>query len=781
MDGSASDSLVPPSLAAMTALLALALPLVFFREPLLQLINDYRVYRRRQQYPHILVCREKKGLSTGAGFASADGSRTGRDLLLAAALALGRVLVWCFALLWSALSLALGCVLARVLPSEGASAAACDQAEAEDQPKHNANFPGSAKASATFGGTAPSDPALSLSFSTREGREETRETSEPVSTSTSTPMPMPVLHDVGARRNLFLEETESAQPQEQWQQTSNPSATAKQYYYQVDPGESERIQASSSSLTILPLPPSKEVQPSPMTQLGDRRVPSHGARNVGTRSIAVRGEHAMVRRKPAKRRLPSPMAAALAQQPVQDIDIDRSSLSEKMRKRRLNGEATKVTTGLPLQQQGGDTSRKRRKLNGGRAPLQRYVARRPAVGAWKTAKLLDKREREEREERLLRGMNRKRSKPAVPKSTEGTTAAIPSGSAPTATSTTLTTTTATATTTPATTATATPPTTTTTTASAPAFSFGQAPVGTAAAKSTPSEAPAAPALPSTPAPSFQFGATKPAPADPAKAEGGANTNGSGTSTAPAKPAPGSTAPPAFSFGAAAPTPAPSGGAPAFGGAPAPAPSAPTFGASAPAPAPSAPAFGTTAPAPAPSAPTFGASAPAPAFGASAPAPSAQAPSFGATPAPAFGAAAPASSAPAPSFGGAPVPAFGAAAPAPSFGAAPAPSFGAPAPQQANPMSFGSQPSNPTNSQFSFGNTKENQAPAPSNGFMKSQPSNMGNPPPLGMKGGFSMGAGGAPGFGGSNAGGFSAGSAPVVASGTASARRMARKSRTRRR
>eukprot|EP00536_Pseudo-nitzschia_multiseries_P011877 jgi/Psemu1/30386/gm1.30386_g len=498
-------------------------------------------------------------------------------------------------------------------------------------------------------------------------------------------------------------------------------------------------------------------------------------------------EHGSVRSKASKRRLPSPMAATLTR-PVQ---IDPSSLSEKMRKRRLNGEVRNGINAMPQQQDCGVTSRKKRKLNSGRVPLQGYVARRPTVGAWKTTKALDKREREEREERLLRGMNRKRSKP--------TTEKLPSVAAESLNTTNSTVSSLTSTS-------ATP------SISAPAFGFGQSDAKNSAVVNTSSDKQVVPVPVSTPAPTFQFGANKQTVSDPSKQL-------QDNTAAVAQPEAASQAPPAFPFGNAStetsnsstnsskpePTqglsavPAPTAPALTFGGAPAssaPAP-APTFKA---APAPSAPAPALTfGAAPVPSAqapaPTFGAApassaqAPAPTFGA-APASSAQAPAptFGAVTAsaPTFGTE-PASSAQAPAL----APTFGATpAPAPTFGAAPAPAaFGATTSTVTNTFGTSSgfaagSTRQQSNGQFSFGNTKENQVPAPSNGFMKPQPSNGNSLPPLGMKGGFSIGGSNGtamPSFGGGNGVGFNSGNTTVAAAGTASARRMARKSRNRRR
>ena len=116
-----------------------------------------------------------------------------------------------------------------------------------------------------------------------------------------------------------------------------------------------------------------------------------------------------------KHRWSSEMRATMltAVAPTQAADVN-SSLSEKMRKRRRNGENNKgynIIEGVDI----GGTSRKRRKLNTGRMPLQGCVTRRPTKGAWQTTKILRRREREEREERLLRAMSRKRSKPSSEK------------------------------------------------------------------------------------------------------------------------------------------------------------------------------------------------------------------------------------------------------------------------------------------------------------------------------------------------------------------------------
>jgi hypothetical protein len=112
----------------------------------------------------------------------------------------------------------------------------------------------------------------------------------------------------------------------------------------------------------------------------------------------------------SKRKFSSPiMAATTTAITTVDMCIDSTiCLSDQMRKRRLNGE------NIALQQNNGVVveSRKKRRLNSSRTSVFQGVARRQTGSFWQSRKPLDKREREEREERLLRGMNRsKRTKP----------------------------------------------------------------------------------------------------------------------------------------------------------------------------------------------------------------------------------------------------------------------------------------------------------------------------------------------------------------------------------
>ncbi len=769
--------------SSVVLILATTMPLFLFWKPLRNIINEYRLYKRCQQYPYIVVCKESASTS---GRKSDDGI-VGQFF---------RIGIWLVSNLFLILRFMIGTLITVLLSTMNKK----EQETIEESPT-----------------------LLSGSIETEE------QTTNSADSGSQVKLP--------SGRSVHFSVSEDSS---KFDSNINRSQSEKQNSYVMMP--SEDIFESSNHQT--------EKANIPM-QHGKRAVAS--APFVQERqSGGFRRRRSTVDSRPSNHRSQSQKVATTSTQTTvtKPIVIDSSSLSEKMRKRRSNGERIMGYNAITGEGDEG-SSRKRRKLNVGRMPLQGCVSRHPGAGAWQTTRILDKREREEREERLLRSMSRKRAKPTVepPKPAAPATASI---------------------TAPA--------------SSTPAFSFGQTPA--AASTPAPTAKQDAPAAAATSAPAFQFGATATAKpnegassaaekkSEPAKTPAfsfGATTTNATTSSdkapaaaasastpaAPAPPAPaapftfGATAgatggdtkakeqpakAPAFTFGstpAAAPTattpaapaqappsfgtngvsstntasssaPAPSFGAPAAAMQAAP---APAFGATPAAPAPAfgstpaapAPAFGATpAPsfgAPAAVAPTFGATsaAPAPAFGAT---PAAPALAFGSTPAPAFGAtpAAPAPAfgstptAPAPAFGLTPAPAFG-AAPAPAFGTAPAPAFGAPAAAPAPAFggftaapatTFGATPSQsakPANgASFSFGNTKENtnpggfnsgfQASAPSNGFLKQQPTNAPTP-----------------GFGGSNFGGtpgFSAGAPPAANTG-ASARRMARRARSRRR
>ena len=505
---------------------------------------------------------------------------------------------------------------------------------------------------------------------------------------------------------------------------------------------------------------------------------------------------------PFKRRLPSQSVASMSTAVALTLPVDiSSSLSDKMRKRRL-GEGENKGYSIVTGGDNGATSRKKRKLNTGRMPLLGCVARRPTKGAWQTTKILHKREREVREERLLRAMSRKRSKPSLEKPEH-------LASAPTSTVS------------PA--------------LSTPGFKFGQTNVVTSTSSPISKEKSASFAA------NFQFGSNGNGALLPSKIEGttvaserrsesaaqssagfsfgntspnAVNNDTSGSKTQ----APNASDPPSvpqfrlktndgsdnkikpseqvpLKLGLKHSTPADSA-APFLGAAVSDSTNVkPTITAVDPAVTVASISstkeepklsFGTTqaaltqAPTAAPAAPSFGGNSSA------APTSSTVAGSSG----PSFGTSTPAA------------PVFGATAAAPiNFGASSdrgtANSFGSgsshqPTNTSAPSYQLGSQPAKSASIQMPIGNTKENTNPgsfnatAVSNGFSKPQAINGNFNPPLGMNGGFATGTGNGaptPAFVGVNAGGmpgFSAGAAPVAATG-ASARRMARKSRNRRR
>ena len=648
-------------------MLAVAIPLFLFWRPLRYLINEYRLYRRCQQYPHIIVCKDSSA-------ATSERNSNGIVGLIT------QIIVWLLRALLSFLgfvtNIFVTALTSKISKTESTTA---DQSLTE--------LTGSSIETTTYSDTGSRVQSSSLrshyhsSASNDTNQVTIVERKEPSKEKFHVP--------------IQSEEIFASSPQ-----------TNEIYHHQNRKG-----------LSFMTSKPEAQQSPSDSIRTSESTIRSRPQSQY-----------------PQTRIVPTATALATVTKPVV---FDSSSLSEKMRKRRLNGERI---MGYDAITGGGNEgqSRKRRKLSGGRMPLQGSTVRHPRVGAWQTTRILDKREREQREERLLRSLSRKRVKPTVEVSKPAPSTATSTSTAAPASST-------------------------------PAFTFGQTPASTSTKPPTAAPAAAkqeAPAATSAPAPAFQFGASgsgtaekksEPAAKAPAFSFGNTSTSTAAapdSSKAPAASAPAPAAP--FQFGASSsgtstnpttksqPT---DQGAFKFGAAPAPATSSapPSFGAAPSAPTPAAPSFGAS---------TATSAAPAPSFGATSATPTPAPPAFGATPAPAPAA---------PTFGAAPAPSgFVAPAPAaPSFGSSTTTSFGAPAPS--------SQPPKPAAAPaFSFGNTKENtnpggfnssfQAPAPSNGFLKPQPTNTATP----------------------SFGGFSAGAPPASSSG-ASARRMARRAQRRRR
>ena len=648
--------------SSFVLILATTIPLIVCWKPLRYFINEYRLYKRCQQYPNIVVYKGNSS-ATASGPKSDDG-------IIGLVMHIG---IWLFRALVSFLGFVMGSFITMLT-------SAMNKKEKE---------------------TSNAEETPTPLSSSKEITDYTMASSSDIGKQAQLPSRRPVHHSVSKDAVTNGAKAQLAQ-------------TARQNF--IIRRQSEEIFESSNQQT--------EKVDQPM-QNGLRSMASAPAMQERPRSILRKRERSSAHSRPSKHHSQTQIVATtstLATVPKSFV-FDSSSLSEKMRKRRLNGENVMGYNAIATGEGDEGISRKRRKLNVGRMPLQGCVARHPRAGAWQTTKILDKREREEREERLLRSMSRKR----VKRTEETFKLAAP----PTA-----------STVAPA--------------ASTPAFTFGQTVATTSTAAPTAKQE--APATVSTPAPAFQFGGNtieKPKQGE----SGGAEKKSEPAANAPA-----------FSFGNT--TTATTDTAAKSDKVQAPAPSAPAasfqFG------APSADTKPKDQPAQQ-QPPTFGVPPASTSTSVAPSAPAAAAPSFGAPsaapPAPSFGAPS-APVAAAPTFGG-----FGATPAAPTQ--APAPStFGAPS----GSTTFGaasSQPAKPaTAAPFSFGNTKENtnpggfnakfQAAAPSNGFMKPQAPN-------------------APttGFGGSNfggmPGGFSAGAAPPAVTTGASARRMARRARSRRR
>lgn len=746
----------------IVVLLFIISPLVLFWGPIRRLIHEWRLYRRCQKYPHIVVCKKQENSKNQKQLLALRHLREKAERI--ANNLIKRWLLPITAFLFTALGKICSLMLDRFL------------------------------AVLTFkkSGTSTDETEIPSTTQPASAKEEQRE--EEVATTK-------FLHGF---KEHSLESVSSPLPvhgSSQKEVTHRSPKTSK-YYYNIqgqstDLFESSESSSESSSTTEdnkhakkkrLHDLPSKQSSHSEACTKPPSQQQQQQPLNIsrGNNITRISGS--------SKRKFSSPiMAAATTVALTESMCIDSTtSLSDQMRKRRLNGE------NIALQQNNGVVeSRKKRRLNSSRTSVFQGVARRQTGSFWQSRKPLDKREREEREERLLRGMNRsKRTKPndkpiiENPKlvtGTESTTAAAATNQF-----------------------TAAAP--TTAAVSGPAFNFGQAgsinasdKQGTeiTATSSAPAPAPAitnqftaaAPTPAAASAPTFNFG------------QAGANTSEkkqaapdlvSKPSTAPLQfggnleavkdstainPQPSSQAPPSTTANTVVATTVVNQPSFAFGSGSTSAPA----GAPAPTTASTQVQFGATAGQGNNSVTTSQQSAPAQGitFGSlpgSAPAPAPTAGltqnQFGSTGQ--FNSAAALSSQQSGSTQGNQ---FGAPSTNQSFsGFAPSPTPAA-ASQQSVTQGFNQ---NTFGSQTSFGNTKENTNPGmfnstfqqsstassgimppASNGFSKPNPTNGNNTPPFGMN------APAPPSFG--------AGVGGPVASSGASARRQQRRSRTRRR
>jgi hypothetical protein len=745
----------------IVVLLFIISPLVLFWGPIRRLIHEWRLYRRCQKYPHIVVCKKQENSKNQKQLLALRHLREKAERI--ANNLIKRWLLPITAFLFTALGKICSLMLDRFL------------------------------AVLTFkkSGTSTDETEIPSTTQPASAKEEQRE--EEVATTK-------FLHGF---KEHSLESVSSPLPvhgSSQKEVTHRSPKTSK-YYYNIQGQSTDLFESSESSsesssttednkhakkkrLHDLPSKQSSHSEACTKPPSQQQQQPLNISR--GNNITRISGS--------SKRKFSSPiMAAATTVALTESMCIDSTtSLSDQMRKRRLNGE------NIALQQNNGVVeSRKKRRLNSSRTSVFQGVARRQTGSFWQSRKPLDKREREEREERLLRGMNRsKRTKPndkpiiENPKlvtGTESTTAAAATNQF-----------------------TAAAP--TTAAVSGPAFNFGQAgsinasdKQGTeiTATSSAPAPAPAitnqftaaAPTPAAASAPTFNFG------------QAGANTSEkkqaapdlvSKPSTAPLQfggnleavkdstainPQPSSQAPPSTTANTVVATTVVNQPSFAFGSGSTSAPA----GAPAPTTASTQVQFGATAGQGNNSVTTSQQSAPAQGitFGSlpgSAPAPAPTAGltqnQFGSTGQ--FNSAAALSSQQSGSTQGNQ---FGAPSTNQSFsGFAPSPTPAA-ASQQSVTQGFNQ---NAFGSQTSFGNTKENTNPGmfnstfqqsstassgimppASNGFSKPNPTNGNNTPPFGMN------AQAPPSFG--------AGAGGPVASSGASARRQQRRSRTRRR
>ena len=172
-----------------------------------------------------------------------------------------------------------------------------------------------------------------------------------------------------------------------------PLNTTTRYYYDV------LVQPEK----ILKLEDSAEGNSTPTQKLHHQlKIPK---KRLGTPTLSTK-------RKFSSSVLPATMATTRSTTPLvlkkTSVILDHLSLSDQIKKKRSNGEAVSL-------HYNSVGSRKKRRLNCGRTSvLQGCVTtgKRPSHGSLflRSSKLLQKRERVEREERLLRGMNCKRIK-----------------------------------------------------------------------------------------------------------------------------------------------------------------------------------------------------------------------------------------------------------------------------------------------------------------------------------------------------------------------------------
>ena len=361
----------------IVVLLFIISPLILFWGPIRRLIHEWRLYRRCQKYPHIVVCKKQENSKNQKQLLALRHLREKAERI--ANNLIKRWLLPITAFLFTALGKICSLMLDRFL------------------------------AVLTFkkSGTSTDETEIPSTTQPASAKEEQRE--EEVATTK-------ILHGF---KEHSLESVSSPLPvhgSSQKEVTHRSPKTSK-YYYNIqgqstDLFESSESSSESSSTTEdnkhakkkrLHDLPSKQSSHSEACTKQPSQQQQQQPLNIsrGNNITRISGS--------SKRKFSSPiMAAATTVALTESMCIDSTtSLSDQMRKRRLNGE------NIALQQNNGVVeSRKKRRLNSSRTSVFQGVARRQTGSFWQSRKPLDKREREEREERLLRGMNRsKRTKP----------------------------------------------------------------------------------------------------------------------------------------------------------------------------------------------------------------------------------------------------------------------------------------------------------------------------------------------------------------------------------
>jgi hypothetical protein len=348
----------------IVVLLFIISSLVLFWGPIRRLINEWRLYRRCQKYPHIVVCKKQetskknqKQLMTLRRHLRAKMARIANNVIKDWLLP---IVVFLFA----ALGKIFGLIFNRFLVV------------------------------LTFKKSSTSTDGIEIPSTTQPVRAKGEQREEEVSTTTES------LH--GVKENL--RESTSSLPVHGTarKKLTRISPKTTKYYYNIQGQSTDLYETSESSSTTEDIKHAKNKKshdlPSKQSSYSKSYTKTSPPQQQQQSLDISRGKNLTRISGPSKRKFSSPiMAATTTALPTAAMCIDSTtSLSDQVRKRRLNGEHIGVVV----------ESRKKRRLNSSRTSVFQGVARRQTGSFWQSRKPLDKREREEREERLLRGMNR---------------------------------------------------------------------------------------------------------------------------------------------------------------------------------------------------------------------------------------------------------------------------------------------------------------------------------------------------------------------------------------